>query len=251
MPDVRFPNMPTPIVFPGFQRNALSFLRGIKRNNRRDWFQERRAEYEDHVLGPMRLLVEEVDVRLASFAPEIIGDPKRSIFRIYRDVRFSTDKSPYKTHAACWFTHRNAGYGVGSETHGAGAGFYFHLEPGHSIVAGGVWMPPRPSLNRLRDAIAARPREFAQTLRGRAFQRRFEGLTQERMLSRLPRGYAPGHPAEPWLRYVSFTVSAPLSDANVLEQKLTARLERDFRLMLPFVRWLNTALGYPPASRRV
>lgn len=236
--------------FTGFPPGALTFLRGLKRNNRREWFQERRDDYERDVLGPMRLLVEEMDVRFARFAPEMIGSPKRSIFRIYRDVRFSKDKSPYKTHAACWFSHRSAGHGVGSETHGAGAGFYFHLEPGASIVAGGIWMPPRPTLLRLREAIASRPRAFAATLASAAFKRRFGGLSEEAMLIRLPRGFEPGHPAEPWLRYQSFTVSAPLTDAQALDRKLAARVERDFSLMLPFVRWLNTALGYLPAGRR-
>ena len=242
--------MPLPVIFPGFSKPAFTFLRGIKRNNRREWFEEHRDDYETHVREPMRLLVEELDVRFARFAPEIIGDPKRSIFRIYRDVRFSTDKSPYKTHAACWFSHRNAGHGVGSETHGAGAGFYFHLEPGASMVAGGIWMPPRDSLNQLRESIASKPKEFARLLRGRAFVQRFSGLSEERMLTRLPRGFAPGHPAEPWLRYVSFTVSAPLSDAQVLDRRLGERIEKDFGTMLPLVRWLNGALGYPAADRR-
>jgi uncharacterized protein (TIGR02453 family) len=198
----------------------------------------------------MKLFVEEMDVRLADFAPEIVGDPKRGIFRIHRDIRFSKDKSPYKTHAACWLVHRNAGHGVGSETHGAGAGFYFHLEPGASIVAGGIWMPPRPTLNALREGIVARQPIFERAVAGSAFRRRFGGLTKERMLARQPRGYAPDHPASAWLRFVSFTASAPLSDDDVLRRRLCDRVERDFRTLLPFVRFLNDALGYPPASRR-
>jgi uncharacterized protein (TIGR02453 family) len=237
-------------IFPGFRPPALTFLRSLKRNNRREWFAEHRAEYEEEILTPMRLLVEELDVRFATFAPEIMGNAKRSVFRIHRDVRFSKDKSPYKTHAACWFAHRNASHGVGSETHGGGAGYYFHLEPGASIVAGGIWMPPRPTLNRLRESIAARPRDFAKTLQRTAFRRRFESLTEDRMLKRLPRGYEPGHPAEQWLRFVSFTVSAPLTDKDVLDERLPERVERDFRLMLPMVRWLNTAVGYLPADHR-
>ena len=236
--------------FVGFRAGALTFLRGLRRNNRRDWFHEHRPEYERDVLGPMRLFVEEMDVRFAGFAPEMVGNPKRSIFRIHRDVRFSKDKSPYKTHAACWFSHASAGHGVGSETHGAGAGFYFHFEPGASMVAGGIWMPPRPTLLRLREAIAERPRAFAATLGGSAFRRRFGKLSEEAMLVRLPRGFEPGHPAEAWLRYQSFTVSAPLTDAQVLDKRLASRVERDFTAILPFVRWLNSALGYGPMDRR-
>ena len=237
-------------TFRGFGRGALTFLRQLKRNNKREWFLANRESYDNEVLMPLRLLVEEVDVRFGHFAPEFVGDPKRSIFRIYRDVRFSKDKSPYKTHAASWFKHRNSSHGVGSETHGGGAGFYFHLEPGGSMVAGGIWMPPRPTLNQLRDSIAAKPAEFAKPLNGTTFKRRFGKLSEEAMLTRLPRGFAPGHPAERWLRYQSFTVHALLSDAEVLDRRVVDRVERDFKTMLPFVRWLNRALGYQPADKR-
>jgi uncharacterized protein (TIGR02453 family) len=237
-------------TFRGFGRGALTFLRQLKRNNKREWFLANRESYDNEVLMPLRLLVEEVDVRFGHFAPEFVGDPKRSIFRIYRDVRFSKDKSPYKTHAASWFKHRNSSHGVGSETHGGGAGFYFHLEPGGSMVAGGIWMPPRPTLNQLRDSIAAKPTEFGKPLNGTTFKRRFGKLSEEAMLTRLPRGFAPGHPAERWLRYQSFTVHALLSDAEVLDRRVVDRVERDFKTMLPFVRWLNRALGYQPADKR-
>ena len=237
-------------TFRGFGRGALTFLRHLKRNNKREWFQANRETYDNEVLQPLKLLVEEVDVRLGHFAPEFVGDPKRSIFRIYRDVRFSKDKSPYKTHAASWFKHRNASHGVGSETHGGGAGFYFHLEPGGSLVAGGIWMPPRPTLNQLRDSIAAKPTEFAKSMNGTAFKRRFGKLSEESMLTRLPRGFAPGHPAERWLRYQSFTVHAMLSDSEVLDRRVVDRIEKDYKTMLPFVRWLNRALGYQPMERR-
>lgn len=234
--------------FSGFPRGALTFLRQLKRNNRREWFQANKETYDREVLAPLRLLVEEMDVRFGRLAPEFGGDPKRSVFRIYRDVRFSRDKSPYKTHAACWFSHRNASHGVGSETHGGGAGYYFHLEPGACFLGGGIWMPPRPSLNRIREAIAAQPAEFGRTMSGRAFRQRFGALSEESMLSRLPRGFSPGHPAERWLRYQSFTVGTALADADVLSRRLADRIERDYRTMLPFVRWLNKSLGYPPAA---
>lgn len=236
--------------FTGFRPAALTFLRQLKRHNEREWFQERKPTYEAELLAPLRLLVEEMDVRFAKFAPEIAGDPKRSIFRIYRDVRFSKDKSPYKTHASAWFQHRNASHGVGSETHGAGAGFYFHLEPGASFLAGGIWMPPRPTLGAIRDAIAEDPKAFAKTMSATAFKRRFGKLSEEAMLKRLPRGFDPGHPAEAWLRYQSFTVSARLSDAEVTDRRLPDRIQRDYAVLLPMVRWINRALGYPPAERR-
>ena len=100
--------------FHGFTPAAMRFLTSLKRNNTREWFQAHRDAYERDVREPLAALVEEMDVRLAELAPEIVGDPKRSLFRIHRDVRFSNDKSPYKTNAACWFYHGDAGRGVGT-----------------------------------------------------------------------------------------------------------------------------------------
>jgi uncharacterized protein (TIGR02453 family) len=237
-------------TFSSFSPKALTFLRQLKRHNDREWFTANRTTYDDELLAPLRLLVEELDVRCASLSPEIVGNPKRSIFRIHRDVRFSKDKSPYKTHVSFWMTHVRAGHGVGSETHGAGAGFYVHVEPGGSLVAGGIWMPPRDRLGAIREALVQNHRGLDAALNDKGFRRRFGALSDEGMLKRLPRGVAPGHAAEKYLRHVSFTVHAPLTDADVLSPKLPDRIEKDFRLMIPFVRWLNTALGYPPMSRR-
>src|SRR5512143_115059 len=143
-----------------FTPASLRFLRALARNNARPWFEAHRREYEALIRDPMRDLVDEMDVRLARFAPEIVGDAKRSIFRIYRDVRFSEDKSPYKTQAACWFYHRDASHRVGQESHGGGAGFYFQLAAGNCFSGGGIWMPPREALLRLREAIGEAPGVF-------------------------------------------------------------------------------------------
>lgn len=232
-----------------FTPASLTYLRQLRRNNRRDWFEANRERYEQHIRLPMRELVDEMDVRLATLAPEMVGDLKRSIFRIHRDVRFSADKSPYKTHAACWFFHRGAGRGVGEHAHGA-AGFYFHLEPGASLVAGGYWMPPRDALQRIRERIIDDRKGFERATRGRALARRFGALSEEAMLVRAPRGFAADHPAGRWLRYRSFTVSRPLTDDEALRATLPRTLERDFALILPMVRWLNTAVGYGPAQAR-
>jgi uncharacterized protein (TIGR02453 family) len=237
-------------VGPRFTAETLRFLRALARHNRRPWFEAHRAEYESHVRGPLRELVEEMDVRLALAAPEICGDPKRSIFRIYRDVRFSDDKSPYKTHAACWFYHRDASHRVGQESHGGGAGFYFQIAPGNSFLGGGIWMPPREALAKLRDAIAEDPKGFARTVTAPAVARRFGGLDEDAVLTRVPRGYAPEHPAAEWLKYKSFTLGRALSDREATSARLPALLQQDFAAILPLVRWLNAALGLRPAKQR-
>jgi uncharacterized protein (TIGR02453 family) len=233
-----------------FTPRALTFLRQLKRNNRREWFVEHKPLFDELLWAPMREFVESMDVALAGFAPEIGGSPKRSIFRIYRDVRFSRDKSPYKTHLGCWFTHVNAGHGVGSETHGAGAGFYFHLEPGASMAAAGIWMPPREALQAIRDRLAADGPGFGRTLGGRGFRARFGSLSEEKVLTRVPRPWTADHPSAAWLRHASFTVSAPVPDDVVVGGDLVRRVAKDFRVALPFVRWLNGALGYEAWERR-
>lgn len=236
--------------FKGFPRKALTFLRGLKRNNRRDWFEANKASYVSDVQEVMRAFVQEMDTRLGRFAPEIIGDPKKSVFRIYRDVRFSKDKSPYKTNVGCWFFHRAAGKKVGQEASEGGAGFYFHLEPGASFIGAGIWMPPRPSLNRLRDAIVADTRNFRSILQAAPLKRRFGALSEENRLTRVPRGYDKDHPAGDLLRHVSYIVGRSISDDEVVHGKLADRLEKDFTVALPLVRWLNGTLGYNTAKSR-
>ncbi len=233
-----------------FTTATFAFLRGLARNNRKPWFEAHRAEYEAVVVQPMRELIEEMDVRLASFAPEIIGDPKRSMFRIYRDIRFSKDKSPYKTHAACWFYHRAGSRAVGREAAGGGAGFYFQIAPGSCFTGGGMWMPPKQALHNLRDAIAEDARRFERIVTDTRVTRAFGGLDEEAMLKRVPRGYAPDHPAARWLRFQSFTLGRELRDAQALGARLPALLDADFRLIVPLVRWINGVLGLKPAERR-
>lgn len=233
-----------------FTPASLQFLRGLKRNNRKPWFESHREDYESHVRQPMSDLVTEMDIRLARIAPELMGDPRRSMFRIHRDVRFSSDKSPYKTHAACWFFHADGSSKVGREAHGGGAGLYFHLEPGASLAGGGIWMPPRPALQRIRTAITRDARGFERVVTAPALRKRMGGLDRESMLKRLPRGFDEDAPGAEWLRYQSFTLGRSLTDAQVTSARLTATLAADFELLVPLVRWLNAALGLAPASRR-
>jgi uncharacterized protein (TIGR02453 family) len=226
-----------------FTPAALRFFRGLEKHNDKTWFEAHREDYETQVREPMRDLIGEMNARFATFAPEIAGDPKRSMFRINRDIRFSKDKSPYKTHAACWFHHKRATSRVGSEADAGSAGFYFHLQPGKSFVGGGLWMPPRPQLNKLRDAIAADATGFDRMARG--LTKRFGGLDDEAALKRMPRGFSEEHPAAKWLRYQSFVSGRAVTDAQVTGGKLPALLAREFQGLLPLVRWLNGALGFP------
>ena len=233
-----------------FSNQSLAFLRQLSRNNAKPWFEKNRPRYEEFIRQPLRELIEEMDVRLARFAPEIVGDVKRSPFRIYRDIRFSADKSPYKTHASCWFFHRDGAHSVGREAIGGGAGFYFEVSPTRSFVGGGMWMPPRSALTRLREAIVEDQAGFERAVGNPIVKRRFGALSDEAMLKRTPRGYAPDHSAARWLRHQSFVFGRELTTSQATSPRLPAMLERDFETMLPLVRWLNRALGLMPADRR-
>jgi uncharacterized protein (TIGR02453 family) len=224
-----------------FTPATLRFFRQLATHNNKPWFEAHRSDYETAVREPMRDLIEDLDARMKRFAPEIGGDPKRSMFRINRDIRFSKDKSPYKTNAGCWFHHCAATRSVGSEAAEGSAGFYFHLQPGNSFVGAGLWMPPRPQLNKLRDALAEKPAPFIAMTK--ALPKRFGGLTDEGALKRMPRGYDENHVAAKWLRFQSFTAGRALTDAQVTSARLAPLLEREFEDLLPLVRWLNGALG--------
>src|SRR5437870_13893785 len=233
-----------------FPSARLTSLRGPQLHDALTWFEAHGTVYEAVVKQPMRHLIEEMDVRLARLAPEIVGDAKRSMFRIYRDIRFSADKSPYKTHASCWFYHRDGSRAVGREAAGGGAGFYFQIAPGDSFLGGGMWMPQREALRALRAAIARDPKRFTQIATERRLARRSGGLSEEAVLRRVPRGFAPDHRAARWLKFQSFVMGRALTDAQAVSARLPALLEDDFRLMLPLVRWINGVLGLPAAERR-
>lgn len=237
-------------AFRGFPPKAMTFLRGLGKNNRKEWFEDHRDDYEQALREPMKALIDEVDVRLGAFIPEIVGSARKSMFRIHRDVRFSKDKSPYKTNAAAWFYHQDAGRGVGGDAAHGGAGFYFHMAPGEIFCGGGIWMPPRPTLNMIRESLADDYHGFEDIVRTPAFKRRFGKLSEDGMLTRMPRGVAVDHPAGDWMRYQSFTAGCELTLADIQSPKLPDVLARHYKAMTPLIRWLNGTLGLRESSGR-
>jgi uncharacterized protein (TIGR02453 family) len=239
--------------FTGFGPGMFRFFRALARHNERAWFEAHRDDYEGEVLSPLRALVEEMDARFGRFAPEFTGG-KRSIFRIHRDIRFSNDKRPYKTHAAAWFYHRDAGRdgGLGTAVR-ASAAFYLQLKPGETFAGGGLWTPERADLHLVREAIAERHAELARLLRAPALRAAApEGLDRDEgtVLARVPRPYPADHPAAELLRHKSFTATVPFADDEVLGPAFADRLEKAYRTLLPLARWLNEALGHRSAARR-
>jgi uncharacterized protein (TIGR02453 family) len=220
--------------FPGFSSEALQFLRDLKLNNRREWFLPRKEVYEEKVRAPMLALVAALGDEIAEFAPEMVTEPKKAVYRIYRDVRFSSDKSPYKTHVAAVFSPR------GLEKH-SGAGLYFHISIDEVLVGGGIYAPGPAELLAVRGHIAQHAQGLQKILREPRFRRLFKEMTGEK-LKRVPKGFAADHPAADLLVYKQFLAGTLLPPDIVTTPKLFRELVKHFQAITPFLRYLNTPL---------
>ena len=181
---------------PRFTKDTLKFLRALKRNNDREWFRSRKGDYEQHVRAPMIAVIEQLARDLPRFSPELIASPKASLYRIYRDTRFSEDKAPLKTNAAAVFPWK------GLARH-EGAGLYFEVAPGWVWIGGGMYAPPTPQLVRVREHIVDTWPEIRKITTSRAFTNRVGTLGGDR-LTRVPRGFAADHPSVDFLKHRQF-----------------------------------------------
>jgi uncharacterized protein (TIGR02453 family) len=228
--------------FPGFPAEAVTFYRGLARNNTREWFQPRKHIYDEKVKAPMVDLVTALNGAMMDFAPDYVTDAPKAIYRIYRDTRFSPDKTPYKTQIAASFSRR------GMEKHGA-AGYYFAISHKGVDVGGGIYMPPPETLLAVRTHIAERHTEFRQLTASSAIKRLF-GALQGEQLSRVPKGFCAEHTAADLLRFKQFLLFTTLDAAIVTTPKLFTELEKRFRAMAPFLDFLNAPLaGKRPARQ--
>jgi uncharacterized protein (TIGR02453 family) len=218
-------------AFTAFPEEGLRFLRSLKRNNNRDWFNRHKATYETALKRPMEELIVALSADFARFAPEMIATPKASSYRIYRDTRFSADKSPYKTHVAAVFPRS------GLAKH-EGAGFYLHVSPAEVLIGGGFYMPSPEDLQAVRMHIAENHAALRRVLRARAFVTVLGTLEGER-LSRVPRGFAADHPAADFLRYKQFLAARTLPAHVSVESGFYGTVVETFRAIVPLVRFLN------------
>jgi uncharacterized protein (TIGR02453 family) len=219
---------------PRFTPEALAFLRALKRNNDREWFKARKDQYERLLRTPMVALIERLADEFRSFAPDLVASPKASLYRIYRDTRFSENKAPFKTHVAAIFPHRAL-----ARHHGAG--LYLEVEPAGVWVGGGMYAPDTSQLQAVREHIATNLRRFRSIVESPAFRRLVGGLEGER-LQRVPRGFAKDHAAAEYLKYRQFLAGRQYQARFACTPQFYRGVVDVFRQVAPLTRFLNEPL---------
>ncbi len=224
---------------PHFTPALFTFLRELRENNNREWFRGNKARYEADVRDPLLRFIADFALPLHELSAHFVADPRPvggSLFRIYRDVRFSKDKSPYKTQAAAHFRHER-----GKDVHAPG--FYLHLEPDDVFAGAGIWHPDMKSLTRIRDAIVANPAGWRRLTSDGEFRRRWQLAGDS--LKRAPKGFDPDHPLIGDLRRKDFVTVTSFTEAAACAPDFMDQLAQAYRTTGPVVEFLTTALGLP------
>ncbi|MGC5744120.1 DUF2461 domain-containing protein [Chryseobacterium sp. NFX27] len=209
---------------------TLTFLRGLTVNNNREWFNENKAVYtaaQENVIAFLEGLIKE----MSGFDEELGKiDGKKSLFRIYRDTRFSKDKSPYKTNFGA-----SLGMGKGSQK----GGYYLHMEPGKSFLAGGIYMPESSVLKEVRKEISLYGDDFLKIINQKDFKKHFPELDQDDKLKKVPQGFEKEDPMGEYLKLKNFIVIYYLKDEEILDKNAIKNMTKIFKLMKPFNDFLN------------
>ncbi|HZL57475.1 MAG TPA: DUF2461 domain-containing protein [Bryobacteraceae bacterium] len=219
--------------FSGFSPEGIAFLRDLKRNNDREWFTPRKQVFEERVRLPMIELVRAIHAEMLRFAPDYVGDAAKSVFRIYRDTRFSKNKTPYKTHVAASFRHARAGK--------AHSGFYFSVSPEEIEIGGGLYRPEPNALLAVRQRIADRHGDFRKTFEPLKI-RKLMGELYGESAARAPKGFDPKHPAIELLKRKQYCLFVTLDAAIGTTPKLFGEIVKRFEAITPFVNFLNAPL---------
>ncbi|GAB3505719.1 DUF2461 domain-containing protein [Pseudoxanthomonas daejeonensis] len=220
-----------------FSAASFKFLRGLSRHNDKAWFEAHREDYEAHVRQPFLRLITDLQPGLAAVSPHFRADPRTiggSLFRIYRDARFSNDKSPYKPWQGARLFHER-------RREVPAPSFYVHLQPGESFVGGGLWHPEPDTQRRVRQFILDNPGAWKKTAHAPALRRRFE-LDDSEVLSRAPRGFPADFEFIDDLKHRNWVFTRPLDDAAMTGPRLRKTLETDLAALGPFIDYLCAAL---------
>jgi uncharacterized protein (TIGR02453 family) len=222
-----------------FTSDLFRFLEDLRKHNDRDWFAKNKARYVDDVQEPALEFVRSFGGYLRKISPHFVADDRPSggsLFRIYRDVRFAKDKSPYKTHVGIDFRHR-----AGRDVHTPS--FYLHLQPGQTFAAVGVWHPHQQTLQRIRTAIVEKPEAWKRAAHGKEFRSRFD-LSGD-VLKRAPAGFPPDHSLIEDLKWKDHVADAMLDERTVTSQAFLPTYAELCRLAVPYMRFLCNALDVP------
>jgi uncharacterized protein (TIGR02453 family) len=222
-----------------FSKKTFGFLRDLAKNNNRTWFQENKSRYETEVRGPALEFIQDFSTHLAKLSPHFRADPRASggsLFRIHRDVRFSKDKSPYKTYTGIQFRHED-----GKDAHAPG--FYLHVEPKQCFVGLGIWRPDGKTLKKIREAIVEDPKAWKRAVSGVRFEKRLQ-LSGDRLV-RHPRGFDPEHPLIEDLMWKDYVAMARITQRTVTDPAFIREYDAYCRAGMPLVAFLCNALGLP------
>jgi uncharacterized protein (TIGR02453 family) len=235
----------SPSTFTGFRPEAVEFLAELAANNDRSWFQPRKADYERLLKEPLEALCIALDDQFRARGLPLRADPAKSPFRIYRDVRFAKDKSPYKTNIGASFPWTGDGAGdVDGRSHTANvhsSGGYFHLSPGEVFAGGGYWHPEKPWLDAFRRWVDQEPAEVHELIDAAAFVETFGSLSRDgHVLQRVPAGYAADHPEADILKLKDVVFGRRLSDEEAQSPDLPMVLADSFAAAVPLLRRLAT-----------
>ncbi|QMV18777.1 TIGR02453 family protein [Granulicella sp. 5B5] len=217
-----------------FTEETMKFLRGLKKNNDREWFEARRDVYERALKAPMLAFVEAINAKLVEFAPEHVRPANKITMRIYRDTRFSKNKAPYKTQLPAWWARR------GMEKT-SGGGYYMHINPQEVLVAAGVYMPEREQLLKIRTWMAENHAAYRKLLKT-AMKGHGLSLSGDDALTRMPKGFAAEHPADELLRAKNWGVSVRLPAELALQPTLLSEVVKRMKAATPVVEALNGAI---------
>lgn len=232
MPAARPKAPPQKDVQPYFGPEAIKFLRGLKRNNNREWFESRRTLFERELKKPLLAVIERVTDAMVEFAPAHVRPAQKSMMRIYRDTRFSADKTPYKAHVSAWWTR------VGMEKT-SGGGYYFHFSPTEVVIAGGIYMPVREQLLAIRLQLLEAHVEFRGLLNDKKLRKMMDLDLDTAALTRPPKGFSAEHPGIDLIKQQQWGVLARLPAEIALGAGLVSEIVTRFRLAAPIVDFLN------------
>jgi uncharacterized protein (TIGR02453 family) len=227
-------------TFPGFPKELFTFLDQLAANNNREWFNDNKQRYRDSVVEPVCDFIEAMEPRLLAVSEHFVADPRPhggSMFRIYRDTRFSKDKRPYKENVGCQFRHE-----AGKDAHAPG--FYVHLGRDEIFFGGGVWLPPNPMLGQIRDAIIEQPERWLAVSADSTIIKRFGGINGD-SLKRPPRGYDADHPNIEDLKRKSFYAMRTATKKQAMSPRFIDEVADAFRTLSSLMAFLTNAVKLP------